>query len=135
MGFKSFQTTGNANAGLSEIEIYGRTATANAAGNFTSVTQASNASVSSMGIVVLYKNAYGTASLNSDLVAEVSANGGTNYSNATLVAGGTFSTGINIAAVSGVAVTAGAAPKYKISFANQVAASKETQIHGVALLY
>jgi hypothetical protein len=135
VGFASFQTTGNANAGLSEIEIYGRTATTNAAGNFTSVTQTSNASVSSMGIVVLYKDAYGTASLNSDLVAAVSANGGTNYSNATLVAGGTFSSGINIAAVSGVSVTAGTAPKYKISFANQVASSKETQVHGVALLY
>ena len=108
---------------------------ASATGNFTSATQASTASVSSMGIVVLYKNQSGTATLNTDLVAQVSANGGTNYSSATLVAGGTFSTGINIAAVSGVSVTAGTTPKYKISFANQSAGSKETQIHGVALLY
>jgi hypothetical protein len=88
-----------------------------------------------VGIVVLYKDNSGTASLNIDIVAQVSANGGTNYSNATLVAGGTFSTGIKIAAVSGVAVTAGTTPKYKISFANQAAGSKETQVHGVALLY
>tara|TARA_R100000656_G_scaffold31419_1_gene27398 strand:- start:819 stop:2141 length:1323 start_codon:yes stop_codon:yes gene_type:complete len=111
------------------------TPTASATGNFTSTTQASTASVSSMGIVVLYKNESGTASLNNDIVAEVSANGGANYSNATLVAGGTFSTGINIAAVSGVAVTAGTTPKYRISFANQASGSKETQVHGVALLY
>jgi len=106
-----------------------------ASGNYTSTTQASVASVSSMGIVVLYKNQSGTATLNTDLVAQVSANGGTNYANATLVAGGTFSTGINIAAVSGVSVTAGTTPKYKISFANQSSGSKETQVHGVALLY
>ena len=87
-----------------------------------------------MGIVVLYKDNSGTASLNSDLVAAVSADG-TNYANATLVAGGTFSTGIKIAAVSGVSVTAGTTPKYKISFANQADGSKDTQVHGVALLY
>ena len=109
--------------------------TVNATGNFTSATQTANASVSTMGIVVLYKNNAGTATLNTDLVAEVSANGGTNYSSATLVAGGTFSSGINIAAVSGVSVTAGTTPKYKISFANQASGSKETQVHGVALLY
>ena len=88
-----------------------------------------------MGIVVLYKNEEGTATLNTDLVAEVSANNGTNWSNATLVAGGTFSAGINIAAVSGVSVTAGTAPKYRISFANQVSGSKETRVHGVSLQY
>jgi hypothetical protein len=104
-------------------------------GNFTSATQTASGSVSTMGIVVLYKNAAGTATLNTDLVAEVSANGGTNYASATLVAGGTFSSGINIAAVSGVSVTAGTAPKYKISFANQSYVTKHTQVHGVALLY
>ena len=116
-----------------ETAAYGTVA--NATGNFTSANQTAVASVSSMGIVVLYKDHFGTATLNTDLVCEVSANGGSNYSTATLVAGGTFSTGIKIAAVSGVAVTAGTAPKYKISFANQAAASKETQVHGVALLY
>ena len=88
-----------------------------------------------MGIVVLYKENSGSTVLNTDLVCEISANGGTNYSNATLVAGGTFSSGIKIAAVSGVSVTAGTAPKYKISFANQASGTKETQVHGVALLY
>ena len=101
-------------------------ASTSATGNFTSATQTANASVSEMGIVVLYKNNEGTATLNTDLTAQVSADGGSNYSSATLVAGGTFSTGINIAAVSGVSVTAGTAPKYKISFANQSAGSKET---------
>ncbi len=124
-------TTGNFTPPTEAYGISGGTAT----GNFTSATQTASSSVSEMGIVVLYKNNEGTASLNTDLVAQVSANGGTNYSNATLVAGGTFSSGINIAAVSGVSVTAGTAPKYKISFANQASGTKETQVHGVALLY
>ena len=132
----AYYNNGNANAGISEIKMQNAERTVVAAsGNYTSTTQTALSSVSTMGIVVLYKNNAGTATLNTDLVAQVSANGGTNYSSATLVAGGTFSSGINIAAVSGVSVTAGTTPKYKISFANQSSASKETQVHGVALLY
>ena len=37
-----------------------------------------------MSIVVLYKNTYGTATLDTDLVAQVSSNGGTNYTSAPL---------------------------------------------------
>jgi hypothetical protein len=126
---------GDGDWGISEIQWPGKELIVNASGNFTSATQTALASVSTMGIIVLYKNYAGTATLNTDIVAQVSADGGTNYSNATLVAGGTFSTGINIAAVSGVSVTAGTTPKYKISFANQASGTKETQVHGVALLY
>ena len=70
------------------------------------------------------------------MIAAISANGGTNYQNVTLTAGGTFSTGVNIAVANNVTVTnTGTAPKYKISFANQALGSKEAQVHGVALLY
>ena len=109
---------------------------ANATANYTSTTETASATVSKMGIVVLYKNAYGTATLDTDLVAQVSANGGTNYTSAPLTAAGTFSTGINIAVSNDITISnTGTTPKYKISFANQALASKETQIHGVALLY
>ena len=50
-----------------------------ATGNYTSTTETANATVSNMGIVVLYKNASGTATLDTDLIAEVSADGGTNW--------------------------------------------------------
>ena len=111
---------------------------ANATGNYTSATQTSSATVSKMGIVVLYKNAYGTATLNSggDLIASVSANGGTNYQDVTLTPSGTLSTGINIAVANNITISnTGTTPKYKMSFANQVDASKVTEVHGVALLY
>jgi len=110
--------------------------TVSASGNYTSTTETATATVSKMGIVVLYKNAYGTATLDTDLIAEVSANGGTNYTSAPLTAAGTFSTGINIAVANDLTISnTGTAPKFKISFANQSLASKETQVHGVALLY
>ena len=109
--------------------------TVNATGNFTSVSQTAPATVSKMGIVVLYKNNAGTATLNTDLVAQVSANNGTNFTTVTLTPRGTFSTGINIAVANNVTVTSGTSCKYKISFANQSAGTKETQVHGVGLIY
>ncbi len=134
----SLHPAGNNNASLGKHAWYTTTVTVNnnAAGNFTSTTQTATDTVSKMGIIVLYKNDQGTASLNNDLVASVSANGGTNYQDVTLVPGGTFSTGINIATANSVTISnTGTAPKYKISFANQSSGSKETRVHGVALLY
>ena len=110
--------------------------TLNATGNYTSTTQTALATVSNMGIVVLYTNTSGTAALNTDLIAAVSADGGSNYTTTTLTAGGTFSTGINIAVANDVTISnTGTAPKYKISFANQSDGSKETRVNGVAMLY
>ncbi|MDP6586956.1 MAG: LamG domain-containing protein, partial [Anaerolineales bacterium] len=107
-----------------------------ATGNWTSTTETASSTVSKMGIVVLYKNNEGTATLDTDLIAQVSANGGTNYTSAPLTAAGTFSTGINIAVANDLTISnTGTAPKYKISFANQSEGTKETQVHGVALLY
>jgi len=133
----SAYNNGNYNGGISELELKGYTYSlnANATGNFTSVSQTAPATVSKMGIVVLYKNNYGTATLNTDLVAQVSANNGTDYTTVTLTPRGTFATGINIAVANNVTVTSGTSVKYKISFANQSSGSKDTQVHGVGLIY
>lgn len=112
-----------------------QTLTVGSTGNFTSVSQTAPSTVSKMGIVVLYKNNAGTATLNTDLIAQVSANNGTDYTTVTLTPRGTFSTGINIAVANNVTVTSGTSCKYKISFANQSAGTKETQVHGVGLIY
>ena len=110
--------------------------TVNATGNYTSTTETANATVSKMGIIVLYENTSGTATLDTDLVAQVSADGGSNYVSAPLTAGGTFSTGVLVAKSNDITISnTGTAPKYKISFANQADGSKETRIKGVALLY
>ena len=108
----------------------------NAAGNWTSTTETAAATVSKMSIVVLYKNAYGTATLDTDLIAQVSSDGGSNYVSAPLTAAGTFSTGILIAKSNDITISnTGTAPKYKISLANQAQSSKETQVHGVSMIY
>jgi hypothetical protein len=113
------------------------TASANATGSFTSttITPQDSASKNSLGLVLLYKNNAGTNTLNTDIVAKVSADNGSNYSTCVLASKGTFSTGINIAIAPAISVTAGTQLKYKIEFANQASGSKEGQIHGVALQY
>jgi hypothetical protein len=109
----------------------------NATGSFTSttITPQDSASKSSLGLVLLYKNASGTNTLNTDIICKVSADNGSNYSTCVLASKGTFSTGINIAIAPAIAVTAGTQLKYKVEFANQASGSKEAQIHGIALQY
>lgn len=105
-------------------------------GNYTSTTETAIGTVSKMGIVVLYKNESGTATLSTDLVAEVSSDGGSNWTAAPLTAGGTFSAGILIAKSNDITISnTGTTPKYRISFANQSTGVKETRVYGASLLY
>jgi len=106
-----------------------------ATGNYVSTATTANASVTSMGMVITYKNAYGTNTLNTDIVAEVSADSGSNYTTCVLEAAGTFSTGILQAVANDVTVTAGTGIQYRISFANQSSESKEAYIYGASLMY
>jgi hypothetical protein len=121
-------TTTNASRNASEY-------VSNATGNFTGTTITAPSSVSSMGAIITYQDNAGTNALNTDIVLQLSADGGSNYSTATLTALPDFSTGIKMAKVNDLAVTAGTSLKYKISFANQASGSKEARIRGVALQY
>jgi len=109
--------------------------TASATGNYVSTATTANASVSTMGAVITYKNQSGTNTLNTDIVLEVSANGGSNYTTAVLTAAGTFSTGILQAVANDISVTAGTSIIYRISFANQSDGVKVAQIYGASLMY
>ncbi len=109
--------------------------TVNATGNFTGTTITAPSSVSEMGAIITYQDNAGTNALNTDIVLQLSADGGSNYSTATLTALPDFSTGIKMAKVNDLAVTAGTQLKYKISFANQASGSKEARIRGVSLQY
>ena len=109
--------------------------TASATGNFTGTTITAPSSVSEMGAIITYQDQSGTNALNTDIVLQLSADGGSNYSTATLTALPDFSTGIKMAKVNDLAVTAGTQLKYKISFANQASGTKEARIRGVALQY
>ena len=120
-----------------ELDLQTKTAiiTASATGNFTGTTITAPSSVSSMGAIITYQDNAGTNALNTDIVLQLSADGGSNYSTATLTALPDFSTGIKMAKVNDLAVTAGTQLKYKINFANQASGSKEARIRGVALQY
>ena len=107
----------------------------NTTGSFESNAITAPSSTSSMGAIITYQDNAGTNALNTDIVLQLSADGGSNYSTATLTALPDFSTGIKMAKVNDLSVTAGTSLKYKISFANQASGTKEARIRGVSLQY
>ena len=111
------------------------TTTINATGSFESNAITAPSSTSSMGAIITYQDNAGTNALNTDIVLQLSADGGSNYSTATLTAMPDFASGIKMAKVNDLSVTAGTSLKYKISFANQASGSKEARIRGVSLQY
>ena len=71
----------------------------NATGSLTGTTVTAPSSVSSMGAIITYQDNAGTNALNTDIVLKLSADGGSNYSTATLTAMPDFSSGIKMAKV------------------------------------
>ena len=120
--------------GVGHFTPYVENLTVNATGNFISNAITASASTNKMGAIITYQDQAGTNALNSDIVLQLSADGGSNFTTATLTALPDFSTGIKMAKVNDLAVTAGTSLKYKISFANQ-SGSKEARIRGVSLQY
>ena len=111
------------------------TVTTNATGSFEGTTITAPSSVSSMGAIITYQDNAGTNALNTDIVLKLSADNGSNYSTATLTAMPDFASGIKMAKVNDLSVTAGTQLKYKLEFANQASGSKEARIRGVSLQY
>jgi len=108
--------------------------TVSATGNIIS-NAVTTSSTTKMGAMITYQDNAGTNALNSDIILQLSADNGSTFSTATLTAMPDFSSGIKMAKVNDLAVTAGTQLKYKILFANQAAGSKEARIRGVSLNY
>ena len=108
---------------------------ANATGTLISTAQTANAAQTKVSGVILYKNNAGTATLGTDLKVYFTCNGGTNWTESTPAAAGTFSTGILMAKCPEVTCTSGTDVRYKVVWANQASGSKETQLHGVGMNY
>ena len=106
-----------------------------ATGNFLCPAITAGSSTSKMGAVITYQDTSGTNALNTDIILQLSADNGSNFSTATLTALPDFSSGIKMAKVNDLSVTAGTQLKYKILFANQADGSKEARIRGVSLNY
>ena len=107
----------------------------NATGTLISTAQTANAAQTKVSGVILYKNNAGTATLGTDLKVYFTCNGGTNWTESTPTAAGTFSSGILMAKCPEVTCTSGNDVRYKVVWANQAAGSKETQLHGIAMNY
>jgi len=113
-----------------------------ALGAADNMTLVSNATTANDGaptkgdIVLTYTNGSGTATLNTDLTAEFSANDGGAWTPMTLVAQGSTGTATPSFIVSAhdvaLATASGTAMRYRIKTLNQ-GASKETRIQAVSL--
>ena len=127
--------TGTGSITVPTAPHYPNNSALSATGNFTCPAITAASSTSKMGAVITYQDISGTNALNTDIVLQLSADNGSNFSTATLTALPDFSSGIKMAKVNDLSVTAGTQLKYKISFANQAAGSKEARIRGVSLNY
>ena len=110
-------------------------ATPSATGTLISTASTASSTVSSASLVLTYADNVGTATLNTDLKGYVSADNGSNWTQVTLSAGPTFSTGIKVAVSDKVTISnTGTQMKYKVEWANQ-SATKETRLDGASLNY
>ena len=132
---KAERYTGTDNIAVPILEYYPNGQFNNATGSFESNAITADATTSKMGAVVTYQDVSGTNTLNTDIVLKVSADNGSNYSTATLVAQPNFATGTKLAKVNDVSVTGGTQLKYKVELANQSDGSKVAAIRGVSLMY
>ena len=135
----TYQYTSNNEPQVNDVELQGiyrqQVPQFNATGSFESNAITASSSTNKMGAIITYQDFAGTNALNTDIVLKLSADGGSNYATATLTAMPDFATGIKMAKVNDLSVTAGTSLKYKIEFANQASGSKEARIRGVSLQY
>jgi len=86
-------------------------------------------------LIVLMKNVAGTATLNTDIKGYVSRDGGSTFTQGTLVDEGSYGDG-KILAVHDLDISSqpsGTSMKYKIELANQASGSKQTNVQGCSI--
>ena len=118
-------------------QVAGSSATT-ATGTATSTANTALSAPTTGDICMLIENAAGTATLNTDLKAYVSRNGGTGWDQATLVDKGSWGTNKKILTANNVAFSnsaSGTDMRYKIEWANQASGSKETRVHATSLAW
>ena len=135
MYIDEYSGTADNACGLGMFAPYEIPQVTNATGNFLCPAITAGSATTKMGAVITYQDNAGTNALNTDIVLQLSADNGSNFSTATLTALPDFSSGIKMAKVNDLPVTSGTQLKYKISFANQASGSKEARIRGVSLNY
>ena len=86
-------------------------------------------------LVMLIENAYGTATLNTDIKGYISEDSGVTFTQGTLADEGTWGTNKQILGFHDLDISAqsGTSMCYKITTHNQVASSKETRIYATSI--
>ena len=125
-------TGGNGGTGGHQVAQLGRTIE-----NLTLISTATTAQAvpTKADVVMTYTNGAGTATINTDLIASVSRDGGTTYTDVTLASQGTTG-GHTILSASNVDISgqpSGSSMRYKVRTLNQSAGVKETRVQGVSL--
>ena len=103
-----------------------------------SVTTAATSNPTKGDLVTLIENANGTATINTDIKGYVSRDGGSNWTQGTLVDEGSWGTNKKILAFHNVDISgqpAAANMRYKITTHNQAYGSKVTKIHATSLAW
>lgn len=109
----------------------------NATGTLIGISSTASAAQTEVSGVALYKDAYGTATLGTDLKIYFTCNGGTNWTEVASygTVTPTFSSGVKMIRLGLTTCTSGTDIRYKVVWANQAASSKETQLHGISVNY
>ena len=108
---------------------------ASATGNFVSNTVTAPSSTNKIGVLITFIDGFGSTTINTDLKVYLSADNGSNFTQANLVLAPDFATGVRLAIANDVTVTAGTQLKYRVEFANQATGSKEVRVSGISLQY
>jgi hypothetical protein len=125
---------------LAEVEFYEDPVITSTSATGTAISTANTAltAPTTGDICMLVENFAGTATLNTDLKAYVSRNGGTGWDQATLVDKGSWGTNKKILTANNVAFSnsaSGTDMRYKIEWANQASGTKETRVHATSLAW
>jgi hypothetical protein len=126
---------GDSGAGGSGIILVRHATSITVNGDLTLQSTANTASsaATKADLIMLMENSSGTATINTDIKGYVTADGGSNWTEGTLVDEGSWGTNKKILAFHDATVTSGTDMRYKITTHNQSAGSKVTKIHATSL--
>ena len=119
------------------MKSYAVTSSVSATGTLIGVASVPSSAQTKVSGVMNYKDNAGTATIGTDLKIYFTCNGGTNWTEAASYTAvtPTFSTGIKMVKLGETTCTSGSDVRYKAVWANQAAASKETELHGIGINY
>ena len=103
-----------------------------------SVASTASSAPSTSDLVTLIENSEGTATVNTDIKGYVSRDGGSNWTQGTLIDEGSWGTNKKILAFHNLDISSqpsGTSLKYKITTHNQSSGSKQTKIHATSLAW